>query len=247
MADRYCSNCGQELGDESRFCPGCGRPLHDTAYVPTPEAETSTPIPQTATQQSTGQRHTWRNLALGCVVVPVLLLLIGGLLFGGSGGDGTTSSQSGSGGSNGGEQEPSGGPGSSQDSPAPVGEVAQNGNLGWQITDVEQTDEFGDNYDSIQGNFVVVDFIAGNTGNETATIDYEYLTLLDSQGRETQPSTDASIYVDIDKDPFYTDVSPGVAGEYRAVYEVSPDATDFVLEATSENFDEGYSYLSLGI
>ncbi len=43
MADRYCSNCGQELGDEARFCPSCGRAVHEVARVPTPEADVAVP------------------------------------------------------------------------------------------------------------------------------------------------------------------------------------------------------------
>lgn len=248
MAGRYCSNCGQQLGGDSRFCPGCGRSLSETAYVSTPEAETSAPTPPTAAQQGTGQRHTWRNIALGCVVVPILLLLIGSLLLGGGGGDNSTSAPQGDSGQEGsGGQEDSGSPGSSEDDPAPIGEIAQNGNLSWEITDVEQTNEIGDSFDSMSGNFVLVDFQVENTGNEAATIDYDYLLLLDNQDRENEPSIDASMYVPTDRDPFYTDISPGVTNEYRTVYEVAPDAEGFVLEATSENFDEGYSYLSLGI
>jgi hypothetical protein len=40
---RYCSNCGQELGEEARFCPSCGRPVHEVAHVPTPEADVAVP------------------------------------------------------------------------------------------------------------------------------------------------------------------------------------------------------------
>ncbi len=43
MADRYCANCGQELSLDYRFCPGCGRPVHETAVVPTPEADVAVP------------------------------------------------------------------------------------------------------------------------------------------------------------------------------------------------------------
>ena len=43
MADRYCGNCGQELGVEARFCPSCGHPVHEVAHVPTPEADVPVP------------------------------------------------------------------------------------------------------------------------------------------------------------------------------------------------------------
>ena len=49
VPDRYCGNCGHELGPEGRFCPSCGRPVHRTARVPTPEADAPVPpLPQQA-------------------------------------------------------------------------------------------------------------------------------------------------------------------------------------------------------
>jgi|SRR5829696_1618797 len=52
MAARHCSNCGHELRDDARFCPSCGRPVHETARVPTPEADVSVEPP--AGQRSAG-------------------------------------------------------------------------------------------------------------------------------------------------------------------------------------------------
>jgi hypothetical protein len=45
MADRFCRECGHELRPEDRFCPNCGKPVHETAVVPTPEADVPTPSP----------------------------------------------------------------------------------------------------------------------------------------------------------------------------------------------------------
>lgn len=43
MAQRYCTNCGNELGPNDAFCAGCGRPAHETAAVATPEADVDVP------------------------------------------------------------------------------------------------------------------------------------------------------------------------------------------------------------
>ena len=45
MADRYCTNCGQELSNDARFCSSCGRPAHQTAAVATPETDVDVPPP----------------------------------------------------------------------------------------------------------------------------------------------------------------------------------------------------------
>jgi zinc-ribbon domain len=52
VADRYCTNCGHELRENERFCPNCGRPVHQTAHVPTPEADV--PVPPPPHQQAEG-------------------------------------------------------------------------------------------------------------------------------------------------------------------------------------------------
>ncbi len=50
---RYCGNCGQQLRPEEQVCPNCGRPAHETAHVPTPEADVSlSPPPQPETGES---------------------------------------------------------------------------------------------------------------------------------------------------------------------------------------------------
>jgi zinc-ribbon domain len=42
--DRYCRNCGHELRPDDRFCPNCGQPVHETAVVPTAEADVPVPL-----------------------------------------------------------------------------------------------------------------------------------------------------------------------------------------------------------
>lgn len=88
MADRYCRNCGQELPEDSRFCPNCGRPVHQTAQVPTPEADvpvspppqqqvwaTTAPSPQANAQP--WQRSRATKFAIGAAIVVVVLVLLG--------------------------------------------------------------------------------------------------------------------------------------------------------------------------
>lgn len=41
--DKYCTNCGQELANDSRFCTGCGIPLSKSPSFYTPEADAPVP------------------------------------------------------------------------------------------------------------------------------------------------------------------------------------------------------------
>jgi len=70
VAQRYCTNCGAELGEENRFCPNCGGPVHQSASVPTPEADIPVPPPP-----QDGEQHRPR-ISLGKFVVGFLALIV---------------------------------------------------------------------------------------------------------------------------------------------------------------------------
>jgi hypothetical protein len=99
VAGRYCSNCGHQLTTDASFCANCGRPVHETAQVPTPEADVNVPPPpgqgtqtgtwqteaqQTGASQESGRRrHPILTGCLGIVGILFLLALIGAALDGG--------------------------------------------------------------------------------------------------------------------------------------------------------------------
>lgn len=102
MADRYCRNCGHELGETDRFCPNCASLVQEVAHVPTPEADV--PVPPPPQQQAGGAapstlqqgaaptqgRSTAGKLLVGCTgVFGVLVVLIVALSALGGGGDET--------------------------------------------------------------------------------------------------------------------------------------------------------------
>jgi hypothetical protein len=84
---RYCGNCGNELDPEDRFCQNCGRPVHQTAQVPTPEADVPVPPPpqqeeagtQPLEQADAQPREPWttRQYALGCLGVFFVVFVVG--------------------------------------------------------------------------------------------------------------------------------------------------------------------------
>ena len=52
---RYCGNCGNELRLGDQFCHNCGTPVHQSATVPTPEADVPVPPPPQAVPQEQRQ------------------------------------------------------------------------------------------------------------------------------------------------------------------------------------------------
>jgi uncharacterized membrane protein YvbJ len=64
MADRFCTNCGQELGQDDKFCTNCGTPMREAGAAAPPQ-----------TQQPQQPRHglTVGRVLLLVFVVPVLL------------------------------------------------------------------------------------------------------------------------------------------------------------------------------
>ena len=96
MENRYCRNCGHELGMEDRFCPNCGQPAHETAHVPTPEADVGIPPPggpsasgSASHQAPPQQQSSWVGRGSGggfgasigwtlgsCLVIVVVCLLL---------------------------------------------------------------------------------------------------------------------------------------------------------------------------
>lgn len=71
MADRYCSNCENELGMEAQFCSGCGRPAHETARITTPEAD----VPRPA-RSSRPPLRAWLPQGVFFIVVFIVIVVV---------------------------------------------------------------------------------------------------------------------------------------------------------------------------
>ena len=255
MASRYCGNCGHELSPDNRFCPNCGGAVHETARVSTPEADVSVPPPPPTQQMAAQpQARTRRGAYLvgGVAAVAALVVLVIGLTALGRVGEGdeqaarapaptseepttaptpeepTTASTPE-------EQEQQQEPQPSPSDPiSQIGDIVSVGDVSWQVTDAQQTtvltSQFGEFGSPKQGNFVIVDFLFTNNGNEAVTLDPISLTLIDGQGREFEPDTDTFEYIPEEKDIFLNQVNPGVSHEGMVIFTVAPDASDFTLQ-----------------
>lgn len=200
--------------------------------VGTPEANVNVPPPPR--QGST----VWRGTKLafgGCIVLPLLLLIVlfaGIALIGGSGEE---------------QAEPTG-PGQSQDNPVAINDPLQVGDATWIIQNAAQATELSARFsETVQGNFVVVNFSFTNNSDEAVSMDETYLTLIDGQGRRNEADPDKFEYIPDSRYLFYENVNPGVTRLGQAIFTVAPGATDFTIEAASTDvFSDEKGFVELG-
>lgn len=259
--DRYCGNCGHELRVDDRFCPGCGRATHQTARVPTPDADVPVPPPPQqgvgapSPLQQVGSRSGWgRRLGiglLGCLGVFVVLVIIAVVIVSGLSGksDKNESANQPSGHSHQKKQKqaakhPQSKPEKQHSDAkqsqaqhpngptAKIGETVSVGDAKWLVTDARRASELTSDFaPTKRGNFVVVGFEFTNKSNEAVTLDSSSLSLLDDQGRKSEADPDDFGYVPQKKEIFLNQVNPGVTQEGEVIYSVAPDASGFTLQA----------------
>ncbi len=119
-----------------------------------------------------------------------------------------------------------------------VGETGKVKGGSYTVTEAYPTNALHDTYKidpPKRGNFVVVDFTYTNESREAQTLDYELLTL-HSAGATYEPMTDTFSYVPTRLDPWLTDVNPGVSHNFRAIYVVAPDSSNYEFHAMSADF-----------
>jgi hypothetical protein len=255
--DRFCRNCGHELSPEDQFCPNCARPVHETATVPTPEADVPVPpppqttggaggaaAPQQPAQEGGGGRR-WRPILVGSLGVFVVLVaaiisfVIGALYGKGLLGCNETAAE---------QKGPKG----------KIGQTVKFSNVAWQVTTVRQATQLkAPSYPKKKGNFVIVDFLFTNNADEATTLDSGSLTLIDGEGCEFEMQPNEFEYIDPvyiapGKDIFSENaenVNPGVTQDGQVIFAVTPDAKDFTLRASDTDpfITDENAYIDLGI
>lgn len=171
---------------------------------------------------------------IGCGgLILLTLLVVGGCaaLIGGSGGGG------------GGESE------EPADQPAvALGEPVTAGDTVWTVTEARQATELTAEFaEPEQGNFVIVNFDFTNNGSEAVTLDTVSLTLIDSEGRESQADPDKFQYIPEDRNIFLENVNPGVTDQGQAIFTVASDASGFRLQVgDAAAFSDENGYVELG-
>ena len=129
-----------------------------------------------------------------------------------------------------------------------IGQTVKFSNVAWRVTTARQATELKAPYTKKkQGNFVIVDFLFTNNGDEAVTLDSASLVLLDSEGREFEADPDAFEYIATGKDIFLENVNPGVSKEGEVIFTVAPDAKDFTLRAgDTDMFSDKNGFIDLG-
>ena len=245
MAERYCTNCGQELTDDSRFCPSCGRPVHETAQVPTPEADVNVPpppeqtagtgAPQTAAapQAAPQQRRGWGSrILIGCLglIGVFIVLIVGVALLAGGGGDQEAASP---------EAELRDQETEFMNGQAPppegirecaVGQPCEMGESTLTVTDVRMDDIVPITFDRplTNGPFVFVEYEYTYGGDEVVSISDYPRWPLNAGDRRYVPDFDAtsSWSIENDEDITLEDMQPGVPIAGHLVYRIAADSQD---------------------
>jgi len=238
------------------------------APVPPPQPPPTTTAPPPPRREST----VWRGTKLvfgGCVVLPVLLVIgfVGCLALFASGGGGNGEV---AGGGNQAQQDQKEQPAQEQQQPAKVkqqpaqgeqanegqnksygiGDTVPVGDVSYRITGAKRVRQLPDPYridPPMKGNFILITFVFTNNGNEAANVSDIGLYLYDSQNREYETDTDATMNLPQDKSIFLLDrVNPGLSRTVQTVYSVPPDAKGFELEVTSGFWANESARISLG-
>jgi hypothetical protein len=136
----------------------------------------------------------------------------------------------------------------SEQQTAAIGETATVGDLAWTVTNARQANQLTSQFlEPKQGNFIVVDFNFLNNGSEAVTLTQNSISLLDDQGRTSEPDTDTFGYIDPNKNILLEQVNPGVTSQGEVIFSVAPDAGGFKMEVGDGNpFSNENAQIDLG-
>lgn len=129
-----------------------------------------------------------------------------------------------------------------------VGQPVTAGDAQWVVTEARQATQLTAEFaDPEQGTFVIVNFDFTNNGSEAVTLDTASLTLIDSQGRESQADPDKFQYIPEDRNIFLNNVNPGVTDQGQAIFTVAPDASGFRLQVgDTDVFSDESGFVDIG-
>lgn len=185
-------------------------------------------------QRSWFIRH---KIVTGIVAIIVVLMIIG---VAGSKNSGTSTTSNSTGGSSG------------NNTPTPsvqtakIGETVTDGNLGFTVQSVNTAQTLGDSFSqkTAQGMYYILAVKIQNNGKSTQTINASDFTVVDSQGRTYDYSTDGQTAIEMSNgttDFFLQQIQPSLSVTGNIVFDVPASATGLKLMAQGDIFSNPVS------
>lgn len=117
----------------------------------------------------------------------------------------------------------------------------------YEETEIDNDNEFMDGVET-DGKFVIVDLEIFNNDDESRYLDTEMLRVLDDEGTEYSPTSDADVYInDGDNGFLLEEVNPNMSKEGKVAFEVPEDAEDYTLQVSSGFGWSGGDYAEIDI
>ncbi|MDJ1372253.1 DUF4352 domain-containing protein [Gulosibacter molinativorax] len=123
---------------------------------------------------------------------------------------------------------------------ASIGDAVTSGDLEFTITGVENGGtEVGSEYlnKTAQGEYFFVHVSVTNTGNEAVSFFGSNQKLVDSQGRQHETDSSASLYME-DNDTLFTEINPGNTVDGTLVFDIPADAEPVEVIVQDGMFDD---------
>lgn len=112
-----------------------------------------------------------------------------------------------------------------------IGQECDLGQSSVTVTSAEQAQSINATGETLEGNFVIVEYDYTYGGSTSTDLNEPPFELLDDEGNTYSLNFDAtsSYGIENDRSLIYETVQPGVSAQGTAVFEVAPGATDFTL------------------
>lgn len=115
------------------------------------------------------------------------------------------------------------------------GDQVTAGKLNYTVRSVSVKKELGDGNETkaSEGQFLILNVMIENLGQEPQLMDVSLFKLKDGQGREFEPMVDGDQYVNKEKNFLLEDLQPQSSGEGNIVFDLPADASELKLAVSS--------------
>jgi hypothetical protein len=230
----HCPECGTEVEGDTTFCPECGTNLSGDQHN---HEESTGWFGMSGRIPGMKPGSKIRNSLLGLIYIIVIMAVLSAAL----GGDDTNGNDGGevdnTNGNDGGEAGDTngndGGDGTGTTDQQLTHEIGETFTVGSGDQQVTYTVDSVDTADSVgsdaleeeaDGEFVIIELTMENAGSESFDVSNRHVKIVDSQGREYEPDSDALLAVE--NPIIFEQLDPGISKTFTVVFDVPPDQQD---------------------